>query len=339
MKTKKIEVGLLGLGRLGRLYARNLAGRILETTLTAVADTDGARLEAVGEECGVSRRYLDGHDLLDDCEVEAVVIATPTHTHKGLIEAAAQRGKPIFCEKPVSLSLEEATAIKKVVQESGVFFQMGFMRRFDPGYAAAKAKLDAGVIGSPVLFKSTSRDPYRPDLEYLRPASSGGIFVDMGIHDFDLALWLVGRIQSVHSIGGVIVYPEIRPLGDLDNAIVTVRFLEGQLGVIDLSRSGVYAYDISTEVLGTRGALRTGYLQETPLMVLTGNQVAHDTVPYFMERFDRAYQAQLTNFARNLLTQTPPPITVDDGIEALRTAVAAARSYETGQSVEVDSIR
>jgi inositol 2-dehydrogenase len=335
----RLNVGLVGVGRLGRVYARDLATRIPKTRLVAVADVNAAAAEEVAREFEVPRSYADPEPLLDDPKVEAVVIVSPTHTHRPIVLAAAQRRKPIFCEKPLALSLPETAAMKEAVERAGVFFQMGFMRRFDAGYAAAKRRIEQGEVGTPVVFKSSSRDPHRTSLEYADPKSSGGMIIDMGIHDFDLARWFMGDVRTVHAIGGTLAYPELKTVGDLDNAIVSLVFADGRLGVVDLSRNGIYGYDISTELLGTAGTLRIGYLRETPLFVMTKNSVAHDTVPYFMERFAGAYTAQLQNFAENVLAGTPPPITLDDGIEALRVAVAAYRSYEVGKPVDVGTVR
>lgn len=335
---KKVQVGVLGLGRLGKVYARDLAAAIPETELVAVCDTDPKALQETSEEWGIEAAYLSPQDLIEDKDVEAIVIVTPTDTHCELVEAAAGVGKSVFCEKPLSISLEAAKALKGVVESSGIFFQMGFMRRFDPGYAAAKEKIEKGQIGKPVVFKSSSRDPFRPSLEYLNPASSGGIFMDMGIHDFDLALWFFGKIDSVSSVGGVLAYPEVETVGDIDNGIVSLNFADGRIGVVDLSRNGVYGYDISTEILGTEGTVRIGYLRETPITMMSPNSIAHDTVPYFMERFEKAYTRQLRDFAVNLLEGRPAPITIDDGIEALKVAAAAARSYEEKKAVAVASI-
>jgi inositol 2-dehydrogenase len=332
----RINVGLLGLGRLGKVSARCLSSLIPHAHLVAVCDIDEVKLSAVGDELQIRRRYRDAAALIEDPRVEAVVIVTPTNTHKALVEAAAAAAKPVFCEKPLSLSLAEARSMKRAVEVSGTFFQMGFMRRFDRGYALAKQRIEEGRIGSPVVFKSSSRDPYLPSLDYLE--TSGGIFVDMGIHDFDLALWFFGPIAVVHSIGGVLAYPEVKSIADLDNAIVSFIFADGRLGVVDLSRNGVYGYGIETEILGTEGALRIGYLRETPLLVMTPNSVAHDTVPYFMERFGESYTRQLGNFAENLLRDRPPAITLDDGINALRVAAAATASYEMKEGVVVDTI-
>jgi scyllo-inositol 2-dehydrogenase (NAD+) len=335
----RLAVGLIGVGRLGRVYARDLAGRIAETRLVAVADPVGTLAQEVAAEFDVPRHYTDPQALIDDAAVEAIVIVSPTDTHRQLVIAAAQRGKPTFCEKPPALSLDEIAAMKEAIAKSGIFFQMGFMRRFDSGYAAAKKQIEGGRIGMPLVFKSTSRDPFRPSLEYANPKSSGGMLIDMGIHDFDLARWFMGDVKTVATIGATIAYPELMTVGDIDNAVASLTFTSGKIGVVDLSRSGIYGYDISTEILGLEGTLKIGYLRETPVMVLTKNSVAHDTVPYFMERFRDAYTTQLQNFAQNVLQDRPAPITIDDGLEALRIGVAATRAHETQQPVEVADIR
>ena len=334
----KLTVGLIGCGRLGRAYARDLSSRIAQTRLAAIADANPAVAEDAAAEFG-TRAVADAGDLFDDPSIDAVVIVSPTHTHKELVIAAAGARKPAFCEKPLALSLADCEQMQTAVERGGAFFQMGFMRRFDPGYVAAKRHLDEGRIGRAVVFKSTSRDPYPPSLEYANPASSGGMLVDMGIHDFDLARWFMGNVASVSAVGGVLAYPELASVGDIDNAIATLTFVDGRLGVVDLTRNGVYGYDISTELLGTEGTLRIGYLRETPVLTMTKNSVSHDTVPYFMQRFERAYTAQLQNFASNVLQQREPPITIDDGVQALRVALAATDAQRTGERVDVRSAR
>jgi inositol 2-dehydrogenase len=335
----RLAVGLVGLGRLGRVYARDLASRIAETRLVAVADPAGALAHEIAEEFDVPRHYTDPLALIDEAAVDAVVIVSPTDTHRQVVIAAAQRGKPTFCEKPPALSLEEVAAMQEAIARSGTFFQMGFMRRFDAGYASAKKQIEAGRIGTPLVFKSTSRDPFRPSLEYANPKSSGGMLIDMGIHDFDLARWFMGDVGTVATIGATIAYPELATVGDIDNAVASLTFSSGKLGVVDLSRSGIYGYDIATEILGLEGTLKIGYLRETPVMVLTKNSVAHDTVPYFMERFRDAYTTQLQNFAQNVLQDRAAPITIEDGLEALRIGVAATRAHQTQMPVVVAEIR
>ena len=334
----RLNVGLIGLGRLGRVYARDLSARIAKTRLAAVADTNGTLARAIAAEFEVPRAYDQPAELLHDPGVDAVVIVSPTHTHRGLVVEAMNARKPTFCEKPPALSLAEAADMAEAVHRTGTFFQMGFMRRFDPGYAAAKQKMDEGRIGRVVVFKATSRDPFPPSLEYANPASSGGILIDMGIHDFDLARWFMGDVARVQAVSATLAFPELATVGDKDNAIATLTFATGCLGVVDLTRNGFYGYDISTELLGTEGTIRIGYLRETPLLVMTRNNIAHDTVPYFMERFERAYTLQLENFAENVLQQRAAPITIEDGLEALRVAVAATRACERGVAVDVQAV-
>jgi len=337
-KRAKLNVGVIGLGRLGKVYLRDLAARIPETTVAAVADIDRALAAGLAEEFGVPNSYGSAEELIADPRVDAVVIVSPTHAHRDNVIAAAESKKPTFCEKPPALSLAECAAMSSAVAKTGTFFQMGFMRRFDPGYAAAKEKIARGVIGRPVVFKSSSRDPFRPSLEYANPASSGGIMVDMGIHDFDLARWFMGDVDTIAATGAVLAYPEMASIGDIDNAIAMLEFADGRLGIIDLTRNGVYGYDIVTELLGDAGTLRIGYLRETPILTMTKNHVAHDTVPYFMERFERAYTLQLRNFAENVLHDRPPAVKLEDGVEALRTALAATAAHRTRQRVKVSGI-
>jgi scyllo-inositol 2-dehydrogenase (NAD+) len=331
--TKKLNVGVVGVGRLGNLYARYFLGQISNASLVAIADVDNSLAASFAHEHGIAKCYRDYQDLVNDKDVDAVVIVTPTSLHKDVSIAAVEAGKAVFCEKPLSISLEESLAIKEAVERTGEFFHLGFMRRFDKGYAAAKQKIDDGIIGTPIVFKATSRDPFRPSLEYLNPQHSGGLLTDMGIHDMDLARWLMGDVASVYSIGDVLAYPEMKPIGDVDNAIASLTFKSGALGSVDCSRSAVFGYDIRTEILGTKGTLQVGYLRETPLYVLTKEGVTHDTVPYFMERFGQSYVDQLQNFVDHVLQDKPPAITCDDGISALRISLAATQSLHDQRPV------
>jgi scyllo-inositol 2-dehydrogenase (NAD+) len=331
----KLNVGLIGVGRMGIAYARYLASRVPGAALYAVSDVRREAAAQARAEFGAAKAYSDFHDLIADPLVDAVVVMTPTKLHKDAVVAAARAGKPIFCEKPLSLSLEEAYAMREAVAAGGVFFQLGFMRRFDAGYAAAKRKIEAGVIGRPCVFKSTSKDRERPSLDYLRPENSGGLFIDMGIHDFDLARWFMGDVAGVHSTAGVLAYPEMCDIGDWDNAVTTLRFQNGCIGVVSLSRNGVYGYGIHTEIMGTEGTIQIGYDRETPVLVMKKDAVEHDTVPGFYERFEEAYVVQLENFVQNVLHDRPPPITCEDGIAAQRIAIAATQSARSYEVVEV----
>jgi scyllo-inositol 2-dehydrogenase (NAD+) len=330
---KKLNIGIIGLGRLGTVYARYFLGSIARANLVAVSDANEKVQQSFADENDIRKRYSDYRDMLADKEVEAVVIVTSTNTHKEIVIEAASQGKAVFCEKPLALSVADCEAMKDAVEKQGIFFHLGFMRRFDAGYAAAKQKIEEGVIGRPIVMRSSSRDPFRPSLEYLE--SSGGLFTDCGIHDIDLARWYMGEVRSVYGIGGNLAYPEMEQIGDVDNAIITLEFASGALGVIDLSRSGIYGYDIRTEILGTKGTLKIGYLRETPLMILTQGNVAHDTVPYFMERFGQAYRAQLQHFVDRVLSGQEPTVTCADGLAALNVTLAATQSYKEKHPVSL----
>jgi scyllo-inositol 2-dehydrogenase (NAD+) len=336
--SRQLGIGLIGLGRLGHLYAQFLSGRVSGARLVAVADLEAERARKTAEEFSVPRHYTEHSALLGDPAVDAVVIVTPTHTHRDIAIASVERGKPTFCEKPPALTLAECKDMKQAVARHNGFLQIGFMRRYDKAYSGAKHRVESGGIGQPLLFRATSRDPFPQPPEYAKPSHSGGMIVDMGIHDFDLARWFMGEVQSVFSVGVTLISPQLAAVGDFDNAVVMLRFANGSLGLVDLTRTGVYGYDIATELLGSQGTLRMGYLRETALLVMTKNSVAHDTVPYFMERFENAYVVQLADFAQRVQSGEPPSITMDDGIKALEIGLAATRSAHANRPVEVSEI-
>ena len=330
----KVNLGVIGIGRMGCQYARYCAGRIPQVSLHAISDIR-EEVADLADELGGPKYYKDYRDLISDKEVDAIVVVTHTKMHKEVVIEAARQGKMIFSEKPLSLNLQEAREMQKAVEESGAFFQMGFMRRFDSGFAAAKRKIDEGVIGTPVCFKISSRDKMPATLEYLKPENSGGIFIDMGVHDFDLARWFMGDVKSVYSTGGALSWPEIEKIGDFDNVVSSLYFKNGSLGVIDMTRQGVYGYDVQADILGTNGALRIGYNQETPMLVMTKDVVTHDTVPGFYERFENAYITQLCDFVENILHEKEPAITIADGVAVLEIAVAATTSCHENRVVEL----
>jgi inositol 2-dehydrogenase len=330
-----INIGVIGLGRLGSQYARYFKSRIPGASLYAVSDVRPEATKAVAEETGAAKGYTDYHELLADKNVDAVVVMTPTKYHGEAVIAAAGAKKAIFCEKPLTLDVQEGRAMEQAVAKAGVFFQLGFMRRFDKAYAAAKKKIEEGVIGTPVVFKSASKDQFPPPLEYLRPANSGGLFIDMGIHDFDLARWYMGEVKSTYTAGGALAYPEIASVGDVDNGLTTLHYANGNIGVVSLSRSGIYGYGIETEIVGTKGTIKIGYDRETQILVMTENVISHDTVPGFYERFEQAYITQLQNFVDNVRHDRPSPIVCEDGIQAQKIAIAATKSLHSGKTEAV----
>jgi inositol 2-dehydrogenase len=333
--NKSISIGVIGLGRLGSQYARYFNSRIPGARLYAVSDLRPDVAKAVGAETGAAKIYVDYHDLLADKAVDAVIVMTPTKAHGAVVIAAAEAKKAIFCEKPLTLDLNEGRAMGKAVANAGVFFQLGFMRRFDKAYAAAKKKIEQGVIGTPIVFKSTSKDQFPPSIDYLRPENSGGIFIDMGIHDFDLARWYMGEVKSVYTAGGALAYPEIGKVGDVDNGLTTLHYASGNIGVVSLSRSGIYGYGIETEIVGTKGTIKIGYDRETAILVMTKNVISHDTVPGFYERFEQAYITQLQNFVENLRGHRASPIMCEDGIAVQKIAIAATKSLHSCKTEKV----
>jgi scyllo-inositol 2-dehydrogenase (NAD+) len=333
--SNRLNVGVIGVGRMGRLYAANLAQRIPNARLVAVADQKPDVAESFAKEYGISKFYQSHHDLLNNPDVEAVAIVTSTSTHKDVIVDAARAKKAVFCEKPIALTLEDALRIIRVVEETGAFFQMGFQRRFDAAYVGARQKVDAGAIGTPVVFTSISRDPFRPPLEFCDPKVSGGLIADMGAHDFDVARMYMGDVKSVHAIGGVLAYPEMKEVGDIDNALINMVFDSGALGSVQLSRNAVFGYDIRGEIWGTKGSIQIGYFRQTPILMMTEQGITHDVVPYFMERFESAYLTQIQDFVNKVLKSEKPSVTGADALAAIRISLAANASLHQNRPVEI----
>lgn len=333
--NKPLSIGVVGLGRLGRLYAKYFTNRLPGARLYAVSDVVADAVKATQAETGAPRGFTDYREMLQEPALDAVVVMTPTKLHGEVVVAAAAAKKAIFCEKPLSLDIAEGEAMKAAVAQHGVFFQLGFMRRFDRAYAAAKKRIDAGEIGTPVVFKSTSKDQLPPSVEYLRPQNSGGLFIDMGIHDFDLARWFMGEVSTVFSVGNSVAFPEIAQVGDVESGLSTLRFANGGIGSVSLSRVGIYGYGIHTEIVGTKGTIQIGYDRETAILVMKKDVISHDTVPGFYERFEQAYITQLQDFVDNLVHGRPPPIVCDDGIRAQRIAIAATKSLHSGKAEAV----
>ncbi len=334
-----IQIGLIGAGRMGKVFAHTLAFTVAEVDLVAVADANYQTAQEVAHQFRAAAAYADYRQLLERKDIEAVVITSPTHTHVEVIHAAAAAGKHIFSEKPLALTLEGCNEAITAARNANVKLQVGFMRRYDAAYRMAKRTIDEGSIGKPVLFKSIGRDPKRTSLEFARRENSGGLILDMGIHDFDLARWLMGsEVERVHSEGGCLVFPELKEVDDIDNAVVNLRFANGAVGNLDVSRNAVYGYDIRTEVLGSDGGVLIGKMQQTATWVLTRSGVIHDTVPYFMERFGEAYAEEIRDFVRCILNDQPPAVNGEDARAATAIGIAATRSLDEGRPVWVSEI-
>jgi scyllo-inositol 2-dehydrogenase (NAD+) len=332
--AEPLPVGVLGLGRMGQVHARHLAG-LPEARLVAVA----SRRSAVAQETAArydARPYTRYDDLLADRELRAVVIASHTHEHREHVEAATVAGLAIFCEKPLALSLEDADAALGAVVAAGVPLQMGFMRRFDPPYVRARRQIEEGTIGRPLTFKAVSRDPQLPTVEEAEAQLRGNLFIDLGVHDFDLARWLMGQeVRQVQAIGGALVYHRLAEEGGVDNGLVNIVFTDGALGNVELSRNATYGYDVRTEVLGSEGGLLIGGLQQIPLAVMSPVGVSHDVFPWFPERFKEAYLNEIRYFVECVRADRSPSPDGEDDRAALEIALAATESLKSGRPVEL----
>ncbi len=337
---KKFGIGVIGLGRMGQVYATFSASQLADANLVAVADMRADVVASFADRIGGAKTYTDYHDLLADPNVQAVIITTPTSTHREVVIAAAAAGKAIFCEKPTALTLTATDEMIAAVEKAYVMFQVGFMRRFDTGYATAKRQIEAGAIGDPVVIRSIGRDPFRTSLEYANPAVSGGLILDMAIHDFDLLRWLMGdEVQRVYTEVASLVYPELETVGDVDNAMMNLRFEHGGLGNVEVSRTANYGYDIQCNVIGTKGALQIGYLQETPVLILTPEGARHDVVPHFPQRFGAAYTTQIAHFVECIRDNKSPSVTHVDARAALQIGLAATLSQHEGRVVYINEIK
>jgi myo-inositol 2-dehydrogenase/D-chiro-inositol 1-dehydrogenase len=327
-----VRLGAIGLGRMGILHAENLAAGARGIELVLVADVSEDAARAAGARLGVEWS-ADTRAVLDDPAIEGVVIATPTRTHVELVEQAARAGKHVFCEKPVSFDVESTLRAIAAVRAAGVVLQVGFHRRFDPDWADATARIRAGGLGEVRLFRTSLRDKTAPRAEFL--AGSGGFYVDVTIHDLDTARWMVGEIDEVTAFGAALTGRGIADLGDVDTALVVIRFENGALGVIDGSREAVYGYECSTEVMGSKATVRIAGHRRHHTEWLTPGTVASDWVNDFSERYPDAYRLELEAFAQTIRDETEPGITGEDALAAFVLASACERSRREARTVRL----
>jgi myo-inositol 2-dehydrogenase/D-chiro-inositol 1-dehydrogenase len=319
---------------MGRFHAQNLAGRAPSVELVRVVDTAENVARTTGEELGVawSTSY---DDLLADAEIEGIVLATPTPLHAEMIEHAAVARKHVFCEKPISLELEPTVRAIDAARAAGVKLQVGFHRRFDPDWAAATERIKAGELGEVYLFRTSLRDMRPPEIEYVR--SSGGFFIDVTIHDFDTARWMVGEIEEVTAFGAALSDPAFEEAGDIDNAVVVLRFSGGALGVIDNSRVAGYGYECSTEVMGSNATVRIDHHRRAHIEWLSQGTATVDYVVDFTQRYPLAYLLELEDFALAIRDDRSVAVTGQDALAAFALARACDRSLREGRAVSVSA--
>lgn len=327
--AKKLKIGVIGAGRIGKLHANNLVSRVPDAELAAISDVYEPAAKALGEQLGVAW-FTDYRNILEDPEIDAVFICSSTDTHSPISVEAAKAGKHIFCEKPIDHDLDKIKVVLDEVKKAGVKYQVGFNRRFDRNFKHVRDVVQEGGIGDVHIVKVTSRDPEAPPLSYVKV--SGGIFVDMTIHDFDMVRYLSGsEVTEVSAVGACLVNPEIGEAGDVDTCIITLKFANGALGVIDNSRQAVYGYDQRVEVFGSKGCITAD--NETP------NNTVHYTAQgvmkekplwFFLERYNDAFIAEEIAFVDACLHDKDTAVGAFDGLQPVRIAIAAKESCEKG---------
>jgi myo-inositol 2-dehydrogenase / D-chiro-inositol 1-dehydrogenase len=332
MTAASLSIGLLGAGRIGRVHAAAM-DVVSGVTLVAVADAVPEAASALGSQHGVAVRTVE--EILDDQAIDAVLIATPTNLHADLITAAAEAGKAIFCEKPIDFSEERTRACLDVVAQRGVPLMIGFNRRFDPNFQAVRAQIESGMIGDVEMVQIISRDPGLPPVSYL--ATSGGLFRDMTIHDFDMARFLLGEEPvSVFAVGSVLVDPEVASVGDIDSAAITLTTASGRIAQISNSRRAAYGYDQRIEVLGSKGMARADNIHESTLETATAaGYVKPPLMNFFLERYMVSYRRAMQEFVDSVSSGRAPSPSGNDGLRALLLADAAIASLASGAAVQV----
>jgi myo-inositol 2-dehydrogenase/D-chiro-inositol 1-dehydrogenase len=338
MTKSKAEIGVafLGAGRMGETHLRNLA-TVNGVRVRVVADPNLEAAERGRELCSADRAIANTEEAILDPAVDAVIIVTPTDTHARLIETAVLAGKAVFSEKPIALDLAETKRVVDLINQKDAAVQLGFMRRYDPGYAEAKKRIDQGELGRIETFRALSRDTYPPPLKFL--LQSGGSFLDMAVHDFDLARFLVGEVEEVSAWGTVLIDDRFAQAQDTDTAVVMLKFKNGALGAVEMSRRSKWGYDIRTEVAGADAKVVIEAPQKTPMTMSREFGARYDHYENFPDRFEAAYRLELQAFFEALKAAQKPSPGAEDALETLRLAIAARLSWQENRPVKVSEIQ
>ncbi len=336
---RKLGIGVLGVGEMGKRHAENIRRLVPEARLIAVADAAPGRASQVAAELEIDKSFGSLGDLLACKEVDAVLIATPDKFHAQAIRDAAAAGKDILCEKPLAITLDDAHEALSAVSKAGVRLQIGFMRRYDPAYEAAMKRVEAGEIGEPVIFKSVGRDKDAPPLSAYQSNINGMVFYNNTIHDFDLARWLMrDEITEVQAYTTVAIRPEVAQYNDVVASVVNMKYRHGAIGNVESYVQAIYGYDVRTEIVGSKGSIFVGSLDKMPATFLTAGGGAQVLADHFLSRFADAYLAEVRDFTHNMLHDRSPSVTGEDGLRALAIAVAAENSHLQGTPCQVEDV-
>lgn len=324
--SKQLNIGVIGAGRIGRLHTENLL-KHPQVNVKAIADLQIDHARAWANGLAIPLLTQDAEQIISDPGIDAVFICTSTNTHIDMIERSAKAGKHIFCEKPISFDVRGTRLALQAASDSGVKFQLGFNRRFDPNFRRVREIVASGQIGDPHLIKITSRDPSPPPHDYIKV--SGGLFMDMAIHDFDMARFLSGsEVDEVYVQGAVLVDPTIGELGDVDTAVIMLRFRNGAIGVIDNSRQAAYGYDQRVEVFGSLGQVNVQNDFPNSAEISTAGGVYRDKPKhFFLERYEAAYRLEIESFIKAIVNNEDVPVSGEDGYQAELLADAAKKSW------------
>ncbi|MBQ9060606.1 MAG: inositol 2-dehydrogenase [Firmicutes bacterium] len=336
---KDVRIGLIGAGRIGKLHGENLAFAVPQADLAAVADPlMNDEIRAWAMELGISDCYDNADEIINDPDIDAVFICSSTNTHADLIMQAAAAGKHIFCEKPIDTDLTKIQAALDAVEKAGVKLQVGFVRRFDHNHKAVRDTVASGALGAPHIVKVTSRDPDHQPMEYI--AISGGIFMDMTIHDFDMVRYLAGsEVTEVSAYGAALSGAGYDEYDDIDTAIVMLKFENGALGVIDNSRAAHYGYDQRTEVHCDQGCVQvTNDLNNTAMISSAEGVAVAKPTWFFLERYNDAFIAEARAFAQAVAEDAPVPVTGFDGLQPVKIALAANLALKENRPVKLSEV-
>ncbi|WP_105616213.1 inositol 2-dehydrogenase [Vallitalea okinawensis] len=333
-----MKLGLIGAGRIGKLHGEVITYHVDDATIEMVSDVYTEGLKDWAEPLGIQNITNDYKEILENPDIEGVLICSSTDTHADLIIESAKAGKHIFCEKPVDFNVEKIQFALDTVKDAGVKLQIGFNRRFDHNFNKVQREVKQGKIGDVHIVKITSRDPAPPPVEYIKV--SGGLFLDMMIHDFDMARFLSGsEVEEVFTYGTVLVDEKIGEAGDVDTAIVNLRFKNGAIGVIDNSRQAVYGYDQRVEVFGSKGMVLAENDFPTTVKVLTDDAVTEDKPKYFfLERYKESYASELIAFVKAVKDDQEPLVIGNDGLAPVLIGLAAKRSLDEKRPVMIEEI-
>ncbi len=330
-----LNVGVIGVGRIGKLHIENSV-YIPEMNVVAISDVNIDALHGWAKEKGINKVTNNYHDILQDDNIQAICICSPTNTHATLIKEAALAGKHIFCEKPISFIEKETKEALEVVEKSGVKLQVGFNRRFDHNYKRVRDLIMSGELGEPHILKITSRDPEPPNANYIQ--TSGGMFMDMTIHDFDMARFVMNsEVTEVYVQGANLIDPIFSEYEDIDTAIITLTFANGAIGVIDNSRKAAYGYDQRIELFAEKGCISTENDCPSTVRISTANGVMQDKpLHFFLERYKEAYITEIQLFVHSILNDEVVICSGNDGLQAERIAHAAKESLRLKQPVKIN---